>query len=287
MNNLITHEISDEVIALIHKDVTRTLPYHIYFQKEYSEGQNDLFVILKCLSLKEESLGYVQGLGFMAAILLTYMDRNDSFNVMLKLLNGNKYKIKNLYTNYGVDFYGLKISYYVLHRLFEKYLPKLYKHFMQEELHATMFATSWFLTIFSQEVPIQLTLRVWDIFFIEGKKILYRVALAILKLNEKALLQENIGCVKSLKRAFFDTNLLDRKPQRSGSINAKVIKEFEEKHKVDERIDTIIETAHKFKFPGKLIDDLEREAVTNPRPELVRICDLEPVIQAYKENKGR
>jgi hypothetical protein len=86
-----------------------------------------------------------------------------------------------------------------------------------------MFATSWFLTIFSQEVPIQLTLRIWDIFFIEGKKVLYRIALAILKINEKDLLQENVSCIKSLKRAYFDTNLLDRKPQRSGSINSKLI----------------------------------------------------------------
>lgn len=81
---------------------------------------------MKCLSLKEKDLGYVQGLGFMAAILLTYMDRNDAFNVLLKMLNGQQYKIKQFYVFNNEDFRGLKVAYYVFHRLFEKFLPKLH-----------------------------------------------------------------------------------------------------------------------------------------------------------------
>ena len=76
-----------------------------------------MFIILKCLCIKEPELGYVQGLGCMAAILLTYMDRNDAFNVLLKLLNGQQYKIKHFYCMDGQDFLGLKAAYYVLHRL--------------------------------------------------------------------------------------------------------------------------------------------------------------------------
>jgi hypothetical protein len=132
MNNLTEKEIPEDVIASIHKDVTRTLPYHVYFQKEYQDGQNDLFILLKCLSIRMPELGYVQGLGFMAAILLTYMDKNDAFNTLLKILTGYKYRIKDYYVYQGTDFYGLKISFYVLHRLFEKYLPKLHKHFIKE-----------------------------------------------------------------------------------------------------------------------------------------------------------
>lgn len=87
-------------------------------------------------------------------------------------------------------------------------------------------------------------------------------------------MQENVSCLKSLKSAYFDTNLLDRKPQRSGSINSKLIREQEEKHKVNERIDKIIEVAHSLKFAGKLIEDLEKEALTKPREDLIKICDL-------------
>ena len=38
-------------------------------------------------------------------------------------------------------------------------------------------------------MPTEYILRIWDIFFIEGHKILYRVGLAIMKLNENDLLK--------------------------------------------------------------------------------------------------
>ena len=67
-------------------------------------------------------------------------------------------------------------------------MPKLYNHLLAEMITPTIYATQWFMTIFSNNIPIKLTLRIWDVFFIEGQKIIYRVALAILKINEKKLL---------------------------------------------------------------------------------------------------
>ena len=45
------------------------------------------------------------------------------------------------------------------------------------------------MTLFSAQMPLEYTVRIWDIFFIEGHKILYRIGLAIMKLNEKELLK--------------------------------------------------------------------------------------------------
>ena len=44
------------------------------------------------------------------------------------------------------------------------------------------------MTIFSTKMPIELTLRIWDVFFIEGRPVLYRIILAIFKVNERELL---------------------------------------------------------------------------------------------------
>jgi hypothetical protein len=43
---------------------------------------------LKALSIAEPETGYVQGMGYMAAVLLTYMDMEDAFCCMIGLLRG-------------------------------------------------------------------------------------------------------------------------------------------------------------------------------------------------------
>ena len=39
-----------------------------------------------------------------------------------------------------------------------------------------MFATQWFMTLFSQKFPFSVVLRIWDIFLAEGLKIIFRVS---------------------------------------------------------------------------------------------------------------
>ena len=157
--------------------------------------------MLNCLSLIEPEVGYVQGMGYMCAILLIYMDKEDAFSIMLNLLNNKPYQIKDYYAR---DMIGLKLSFYILLSLIEKKLPKLHKHFLNEMVTPPHYATHWFMTLFSTKMPLELTLRIWDIFFIEGIKILYRVGLAILKLNEKVLLKSDFEGITTCLRTFLE-----------------------------------------------------------------------------------
>ena len=59
MENLMKENGNEQTLYDIHKDVSRTLPNHIYFQEKFSSGQNDLFAVLKCLSIVEPEVGYV------------------------------------------------------------------------------------------------------------------------------------------------------------------------------------------------------------------------------------
>jgi len=47
-----------------------------------------------------------------------------------------------------------------------------------------MYASQWFLTMFAIYFPIEIVVNLWDIMLVEGRKTIFRVALAILKLNE-------------------------------------------------------------------------------------------------------
>lgn len=52
-----------------------------------------------------------------------------------------------------------------------------------------MFATQWFMTLFSQKFPFSIVLRIWDIFLAEGLKILFRVAVALVQTAREELCQ--------------------------------------------------------------------------------------------------
>ncbi|KAL6910140.1 hypothetical protein GGI43DRAFT_419662 [Trichoderma evansii] len=75
----------------------------------------------------------------------------------------------------------------------------------------TLCMTAWFMSCYIGTLPIETTLRVWDVFFYEGSKTLFRVALAIFKLGEAEIKaigdpMEMFGVVQSLPRKMLDAN---------------------------------------------------------------------------------
>lgn len=64
-------------------------------------------------------------------------------------------------------------------------MPKVYAHFVKSSIKPNMFAAQWFMTLFTVGFPIELTVRIYDCFFAEGEKILYRIGLYLIKKNEK------------------------------------------------------------------------------------------------------
>ena len=60
------------------------------------------------------------------------------------------------------------------------------------------FAHGRFMTVCIYKFPFESVCRIWDIFLSEGIKIVFRVALAILKINEEALLRESFEGVLNL-----------------------------------------------------------------------------------------
>nr|KJB22393.1 hypothetical protein B456_004G045400 [Gossypium raimondii] len=65
--------------------------------------------------------------------------------------------------------------------LVREHLPKLGEHFSREMINPSMYASQWFITVFSYSFPFPLALRIWDVFLFEGVKIVFKVGLALLK----------------------------------------------------------------------------------------------------------
>lgn len=73
------------------------------------------------MAIEEEEAGYVQGMGYMVAVLLTYMDREDSFCTMKSILN--TYGMKEMFLP---KMPGLSKAFYIHLSLMKKYMPKLH-----------------------------------------------------------------------------------------------------------------------------------------------------------------
>jgi hypothetical protein len=77
---------------------------------------------------------------------------------------------------------------HVLSGLLNARLPALAAAFSAHGVHASMWATQWLMTVFSYSLPLPAVARIWDAFLAEGWKVPLRVALALLRANERALL---------------------------------------------------------------------------------------------------
>lgn len=88
---------------------------------------------------------------------------------------------------------GLSVDMAAFRDLLRLRLPELAKHLEKLQNQAqdcatgasyeppliNVFTMQWFLTLFSNCLPISIVLRIWDLIFLEGNEILIRTALAI------------------------------------------------------------------------------------------------------------
>ena len=77
----------------------------------------------------------------------------------------------------------------------------------------TLCMTAWFMSCFIGTLPIETVLRVWDVFFYEGSRTLFRIALTIFKLGEREIKavqdpMEMFGVVQTFPRRMLDCNML-------------------------------------------------------------------------------
>ena len=209
--NLENEPIKEDLETVIIKDLDRTFPLCQFFREKYGNGQRKLYKVLLAYSKYNKNVGYVQGMGFLAAVFLIYMDEESSFYMLHSLMK--KYKLEGLYYD---NFPDLKKKCFVLLNMQKKYINKLYNIFQRDGIVPTMYASSWFISLFARTVDFNIAVRILDCFFLEGFKVIYRISLALFKLSENAFcsakkgetlpllykVQDNINVEELFKVAF-------------------------------------------------------------------------------------
>nr|XP_023697850.1 USP6 N-terminal-like protein isoform X2 [Paramormyrops kingsleyae] len=180
-------------IKQIDLDVNRTFRNHIMFMDRFGVKQQELFHVLAAYSVYNTEVSYCQGMSQIAAILLMYMNEEDAFWALSQLLTSQKH------TMHGFFIPGFpKLQRFQVHhdQILSKLIPKLKKHLDKEQMTVGIYTTKWFLQCFIERTPFTLTLRLWDIYILEGEKILIAMAYTILKLHKKRLLKM---CLEDLR----------------------------------------------------------------------------------------
>uniref|UniRef100_A0A8C5P2R9 TBC1 domain family member 4 n=1 Tax=Jaculus jaculus TaxID=51337 RepID=A0A8C5P2R9_JACJA len=184
-------------------DLGRTFPTHPYFSVQLGAGQLSLFNLLKAYSLLDKEVGYCQGISFVAGVLLLHMSEEQAFEMLKFLMYDLGFR-----KQYRPDMMSLQIQMYQLSRLLHDYHRDLYNHLEENEISPSLYAAPWFLTLFASQFPLGFVARVFDIIFLQGTEVIFKVALSLLSSQEALIMEcENFETiVEFLKSTLPDMN---------------------------------------------------------------------------------
>ncbi|XP_028723223.1 ecotropic viral integration site 5 protein homolog isoform X5 [Peromyscus leucopus] len=223
---------------LIRRDIARTYPEHNFFKEKDSLGQEVLFNVMKAYSLVDREVGYCQGSAFIVGLLLMQMPEEEAFCVFVKLMQD--YRLRELFKPSMAE---LGLCMYQFECMIQEYLPELFVHFQSQSFHTSMYASSWFLTVFLTTFPLPIATRIFDIFMSEGLEIVFRVGLALLQMNQAELMQLDMeGMLQHFQKVI--------------------------PHQFDGGPEKLIQSAYQVKYNSKKMKKLEKEYTTIKTKEM-------------------
>ncbi|XP_016311567.1 uncharacterized protein LOC107665268 [Sinocyclocheilus anshuiensis] len=181
---------------IIKRDTDRQFPFHEMFQSKDGHGQKDLLEVLKAYTQYRPDEGYCQAQGPVAAVLLMNMPAEEVFWCLAQ--------ISELYLPgyYSPLLEGVLFDAAVLSSVLKKQCPAAHKHLQNQGVEPLMFATDWLMCLYSRHLPFDTLLRVWDLFFCCGVRVLFQVAVVLVRrcLGEGRLRKECDGQMETLER---------------------------------------------------------------------------------------
>ena len=177
----------------IEKDLHRTFPNNSNFLEE--EGINSLRRLLHAYSVRNPEVGYCQSMNFLAALLLLNMEEDRAFWTLAAIIEDllpSEFYTKNMV--------GSRAEQRVLLSCLKWKLPRLHAHFVtigvapssdSEDCVPLLepLTCTWYLCLFLNSLSLESSLRVWDAFLHEGRKVLLRIGLTVLYSAQEALLK--------------------------------------------------------------------------------------------------
>ncbi|KEP60945.1 UNVERIFIED_CONTAM: Sec7 domain-containing protein [Hammondia hammondi] len=157
--------------------------------------------VVECVVLHMPTVGYVQGMAGIAAVLLFFMERERAFTIMVQLLQ--LHPLPDFFMLSSLGKRTLRHHLSAFKRYLAALLPELSEHFTSLHLSPSFYLLPWALSLFTSVLPLHIVVRVWDGLLLAdgGRDTLFQIALAILHYYDEALRKRSFeGCVVLLSR---------------------------------------------------------------------------------------
>ena len=167
-------------LELIDLDISRTF-------QEYPDWRRKRFDaitrrILAAYSVRNRSVGYCQGLSYIAGLLVTVVSEEVAFVVLAAIVEDGL-----LPPDYYTTLQGPVIDRRVLESLIADVLPDLASALGDSLEDYSFISIPWNMCLFSTSLPLNVSVRLWDFLFAFGPCVLFRVGLGLLRELESAL----------------------------------------------------------------------------------------------------
>ncbi|XP_062950716.1 USP6 N-terminal-like protein [Cynocephalus volans] len=170
-------------IQKIDLEVSCTFTNHVMFRDRYGIKQQELFHVLVAFSAYDTEVGYCEGMSHIAAILLMHLNEEDAFWALVQLMTNQRHNMHGFYIPGAPK---LRRLLFFHEQLLRTMLPQLHKHLDDQGVIADVY-TYWFSQCFIDEIPFHLSLRIFDVFILEGEPLLTGMAYTTMKIHGKLL----------------------------------------------------------------------------------------------------
>lgn len=226
----------------IERDLHRTFPDNLHFKPEKTsqpgrdmddesitvetEMIQSLRRVLYAFALHNPKVGYTQSLNFIAGLLLLILPEENAF-WMLHIVTS-----ECLPGTHEIGLEGANVDLWITMVLLRKSFPRIYSKIasptpsaarskpppltVNSELpDVALGLTNWLMSLFIGALPMETTLRVWDVLFYEGSCTFFRVSLAIFEACESDVLHasdlmEVFQVMQAVPQRLLDADLLLR-----------------------------------------------------------------------------
>ncbi|XP_034399967.1 titin homolog [Cyclopterus lumpus] len=162
-------------VDVIERDLDRQFPFHEMFLSKDGHGQQGLFRVLKAFTQYQPEEGYCQAQGPVAAVLLMNMPAEEAFWCLVQISE------QYLPGYYSPLLEGVLFDAAMLNWALKRTCPAAHKHLQHHGVEPLMFATDWLMCLFTRHLPFNTLLRVWDLFFCYGVRVLLQVAVVLVR----------------------------------------------------------------------------------------------------------
>ncbi|XP_063315677.1 growth hormone-regulated TBC protein 1 [Pelobates fuscus] len=224
-------KLKDAVIT----DLNRTFPDNVQFRKTANPClQSNLYNVLVAYGQHNRRVGYCQGMNFITGyLLLVTKDEEKSFWLLDALIG------RILPDYYSPAMIGLKTDQEVLGELVKMKVPAVAELMERHAVMWTLVVSRWFICLFIDILPVETVLRIWDSLFYEGSKIIFRVALTLIKQYQAFILEarnfpEICEKFKEITKGRYVTEchvFMQKIFTEPGSLSSVTITKLREKHK--------------------------------------------------------